>query len=425
MSKNKTNDGNTKEKETRKKKQKIEEEKPKKKRRIGLKIFLFILVILCIGAGVFAYKVNKNGGGLSGIIATTLGHDEETYKNLPTIYCVLFGKSQALTDTIMVAGYNPKTQEASLLSIPRDTYTGSSISNASAYYKINARYQSSPEEAVRAISRITGLDLQYYLTVDTEALVELVDAIGGVWFDVPINMKYDDASQDLHINLQAGYQKLDGDKAEQVVRFRHNNNGTTYPSEYGQEDIGRMKTQRAFLTAVAQQTLKVENILKIGEFLDIAKNNVETNLDFNTIKDYIPYMVTFDTANLKTETLPGESRLANGVWIYVANTTETKKLVEEMFALKTESNGITVQILNGTGDSEKLTALEELLETSGYKIEKTSTTTQTSKTTIINRTRQSEETSEKLKQDIGIGTITAGEDNAEVDYTIILGKDFE
>ncbi len=425
MSKNKTNDGNTKEKETRKKKQKIEEEKPKKKRRIGLKIFLFILVILCIGAGVFAYRVNKNGGGLSGIIATTLGHDEETYKNLPTIYCVLFGKSQALTDTIMVAGYNPKTQEASLLSIPRDTYTGSSISNASAYYKINARYQSSPEEAVRAISRITGLDLQYYLTVDTEALVELVDAIGGVWFDVPINMKYDDASQDLHINLKAGYQKLDGDKAEQVVRFRHNNNGTTYPSEYGQEDIGRMKTQRAFLTAVAQQTLKVENILKIGEFLDIAKNNVETNLDFNTIKDYIPYMVAFDTANLKTETLPGESRLANGVWIYVANTTQTKKIVEEMFALKTESNGITVQILNGTGDSEKLAALEELLETSGYKIEKTSTTTQTSKTTIINRTRQSEETSEKLKQDIGIGTITAGEDNAEVDYTIILGKDFE
>ncbi len=425
MSKNKTNDGNTKEKETRKKKQKIEEEKPKKKRRIGLKIFLFILVILCIGAGVFAYKVNKNGGGLSGIIATTLGHDEETYKNLPTIYCVLFGKSQALTDTIMVAGYNPKTQEASLLSIPRDTYTGSSISNASAYYKINARYQSSPEEAVRAISRITGLDLQYYLTVDTEALVELVDAIGGVWFDVPINMKYDDASQDLHINLKAGYQKLDGDKAEQVVRFRHNNNGTTYPSEYGQEDIGRMKTQRAFLTAVAQQTLKVENILKIGEFLDIAKNNVETNLDFNTIKDYIPYMVAFDTANLKTETLPGESRLANGVWIYVANTTQTKKIVEEMFALKTESNGITVQILNGTGDSEKLAALEELLETSGYKIEKTSTTTQTSKTTIINRTEQSEETSQNLKQAIGIGTITAGEDNADVDYTIILGKDFE
>ena len=425
MSKNKTNDGNTKEKETRKKKQKIEEEKPKKKRRIGLKIFLFILVILCIGAGVFAYRVNKNGGGLSGIIATTLGHDEETYKNLPTIYCVLFGKSQALTDTIMVAGYNPKTQEASLLSIPRDTYTGSSISNASAYYKINARYQSSPEEAVRAISRITGLDLQYYLTVDTEALVELVDAIGGVWFDVPINMKYDDASQDLHINLKAGYQKLDGDKAEQVVRFRHNNNGTTYPSEYGQEDIGRMKTQRAFLTAVAQQTLKVENILKIGEFLDIAKNNVETNLDFNTIKDYMPYMVAFDTANLKTETLPGESRLANGVWIYVANTTQTKKIVEEMFALKTESNGITVQILNGTGDSEKLAALEELLETSGYKIEKTSTTTQTSKTTIINRTEQSEETSQNLKQAIGIGTITAGEDNADVDYTIILGKDFE
>lgn len=425
MSKNKTNDVKSKEKKAKPKKQEREEEKPKKKRRIGLKIFLFILILLCIAAGVFAYKVNKNGGGLSGIIATTLGHDEETYKNLPTIYCVLFGKSQALTDTIMVAGYNPKTQEASLLSIPRDTYTGSSLSNASAYYKINARYQSSPEEAVKAISKVTGLDLHYYLTVDTDALVELVDAIGGVWFDVPIDMKYDDGSQDLHINLKAGYQKLDGDKAEQVVRFRHNNNGTTYSSEYGQEDIGRMKTQRAFLTAVAKQTLKVENVLKIGNFLDIAKKNVETNLDFNTIKDYIPYMVAFDVAKLKTETLPGESKLTNGVWIYVADKTKTKALVEEMFALKTESNGITVQILNGTGDSEKLTALEELLETSGYKVAKTATTTQTSKTTIINRTEKSEEISKRLKQDIGVGTITEGENNAEVDYTIILGKDFE
>ena len=59
--------------------------------------------------------------------------------------------------------------------------------------------------------------------VKTEALIEMVDVIGGVWFDVPIDMVYDDPTQDLHINLKAGYQKLDGDKAEQLLRFRHSN----------------------------------------------------------------------------------------------------------------------------------------------------------------------------------------------------------
>ena len=85
-------------------------------------------------------------------------------------------------------------------------------------------------------------------------------------FDVPIDMKYTDKKQGLYINLKAGVQKLDGDKAEQVVRFRHNSDGSTYPAEYGIEDIGRMKTQRNFLKALAKQTLKIENIFKINEF---------------------------------------------------------------------------------------------------------------------------------------------------------------
>lgn len=419
------NDVKSKEKNDNKKTKEVKKEKPKKKRRIGLKIFLCLLLLLCIAAGVFAYKVYQNGGGISGIIATTLGADSETHKNLPTIYCVLFGESQNLTDTILVLGYNPKTQEASLLSIPRDTYTGSSIANASAYYKINALYQQSPEKAVKAISKVTGLDLEYYITVDTKAWIQLVDAIGGVYFDVPIDMLYDDPTQNLHINLKAGYQKLDGAHAEQVVRFRHNNNGTTYPAEYGMEDLGRMRTQRAFLTELAKQTLKLENVFKLGEIIDIAKNYVETNMDFETIKNYIPYAVSFNTANLKTETLPGESVLSNGVWIYAANQTKTKKVVTELFELKTESNGITIQILNGTGDSEKLTELVEILETCGYKVEKTDSTTATSKTTIINRSGKDEETSEALKNDIGIGVVTTGENNAGVDFTIILGKDYE
>ena len=381
--------------------------------------------MLCIAGGVFAYRVHQNGGGITGIIATTLGQDPETHKSVPTVYCVLFGQSQNLTDTILVAGYNPKTQEASLLSIPRDTYTGNNINKATAYYKINTLYSQSPKKAVEAVSKLTGLDLEYYVKVDTEAWIKLVDAIGGVWFDVPIDMKYDDWEQELHIDLKAGYQLLDGNKAEQVVRFRHNNNGTTYPYEYGMEDIGRMKTQRAVLTALAKQTLKIENVLKLGDIIDIAKDHIETNIDFNLMKNYIPYAVTFNTNNLKTDTLPGAPKLANGVWVYAADKNKTKKVVSELFSLETERNGITVQILNGTGNNDVITEISEILETCGYTITKVGVTSITSKTTIINRTGKEESEARSLRNDIGVGTITSGEDNAGADFTIILGKDYE
>ena len=136
--------------------------------------------------------------------------------------------------------------------------------------KINAVYQTGAQNVLKELNELTGLDIKYYLKVDTEAFKVLVDKIGGVEFDVPIDMKYDSKRQDLHINLKAGKQKLDGDKAEQLVRFRHNNDGTTYSYEYGMEDLGRMRTQREFLKALAKQTLKVERIFQINEFIDIA-----------------------------------------------------------------------------------------------------------------------------------------------------------
>ena len=266
--------------------------KEKKKMKKWKKVVLIILVILLIAGSAFAYKVHKNGGGLTGMLATVAGHDENTKKELGEFKCLILGIStdQAdvdLTDTIMVASYNPNTQKATLLSIPRDTYTGKNAAKATAYEKINALYSRKhrPDETLAAVNEITGLNIKYYVVVQTEALIKLVDVIGGVTFNVPINMKYDDPTQDLHIDLKAGEQVLDGDKAEQLVRFRHNNNGTSYPEEYGDNDTGRMRTQREFIMQVIKQTAKPENIFKIGEILDVAKEYVITNIDFGVAKD--------------------------------------------------------------------------------------------------------------------------------------------
>jgi LCP family protein required for cell wall assembly len=151
---------------------------------------------------------------------------------------------QTLTDTIMVCGYNPEAQKAFLISIPRDTFVGKNVSQATANDKINSMYSKSPKKLMSKVSEITGIDLEYYVCINNETLIELVDLIGGVEFDVPMNMNYDDATQNLHIHLKSGLQTLDGKKAEALLRFRHNNNGTSYDSDYGDNDYGRMRTRK-------------------------------------------------------------------------------------------------------------------------------------------------------------------------------------
>ena len=461
------------------KKKQIEKDKnrenKRRKKKTWKKVLLVILLILIIAIGWFTYRTYKNGGGLSGMIATVVGHDENTKKNLKEIRVLILGVStdldSELTDTIMVASYNPNTQKANLLSIPRDTYTGKNKSRATASQKINSLYNinKNPEKTLEAVNELTGLDIEYYVLVKTEALIEVVNAIGGVEFDVPIDMKYDDPTQDLHIDLKAGLQKLDGNKAEQLLRWRHSNtkNGvmTTYPSEYGNDDFGRMRTQRDFIVATMKQTLKPGNIFKIGQLLEIANKNVETNIELSLAKDYVPYAVEFNTDEIKTAVLPGTTpdvKETNGVSIFVVNKTEAKELINSMFyeeenndsennttnsiegnstsnsstnsttnstsnktSTNTKSSQITIELLNGSGDKNKLSEAKKQLEDAGYRVKKTGSTTAISKTIITNKKGISDDNLKQIKETLGTGSISTNKSSTSiVDVTVVIGKDF-
>lgn len=422
--------------------------KGKKKKNIFLRVVLILILIIIIAGGILLYKRYKEEGW-SGVSKTILGHNEETVNKLEKMYCLLLGKSQELTDTIMLASYDPKTQEAALLSIPRDTFIGDNLNYASGWDKINSVYQISPDDLLEHVRNITGINVQYYLTVDTEALKALVDEIGGVYFDVPIDMHYTDRGQGLYIDLQAGYQLLDGDKAEQLVRFRHNSDGTTYPYEYGGEDLGRMRTQREFLSELLKQCIEKMDLNTILGFLDIAQQYVETNLNFNAIKDYIPYILEFNIDNLKTATLPGQSMQAgNGLWIYTVDETEAQDVINELFygitpttdstdgnTIDDEGNvidsttdtleePIRVEVLNGSGSSRNLSEVIGELEASGFEVVQTGNTSTTSNTTIIDRNNASESALNILRQILDVENITTGESSESRDITIIIGTDY-
>lgn len=405
-----------------------------KQKRKSYKILKFVLSIIFISilifAGLFIKRWSENGWTLSGFVATILGHDANTLANLPRVNILVIGQSQNLTDTLMVCSYDPKTQEAAMLSIPRDTFVGRNKNYATGSDKINAIYQIDPDMLVQKVNNITGLDIKYYVKVDTAGLRELVDSVGGIYFDVPMDMDYDDSSQDLYIHLKSGYQLLDGNKAEQVLRFRHNNDGSSYPIEYGDQDLGRMKTQRAFLTEVIKQLAKTENITKVDDYIKIANNNVETNFSLWTLKDYAPYLIDFKVENIQSATLPGTPIKYNELWFYAHNKSETDKIVRELF--KTElsedqekNNEIKVSILNGTNDDSKMEKLESLLKQNGYTIASTGKATETKKTVIVNRTEQSDSVADELKNLVGVGIVSnSSPSKSGVDFTIIIGEDY-
>lgn len=433
----------------------------KRKKKIGKKVLIFIIIILLLGIGWFTYRTIRNGGGLSGMLATVVGHNENTKKDLKEIKVLILGVSTdtdaELTDTIMIASYNPNTQKANLLSIPRDTFTGKNTKKAVASQKINSLYNinKTPDKTLAAVNELTGLDIKYYVVVKTEALIKLVDAIGGVKFNVPMRMKYTDTSQDLVIDLEEGEQVLDGNKAEQLLRFRHNDpqkgvGMTSYPAEYGDNDFGRMRTQRDFIIATLKQTLKPSNIFKIGQILEIANENVDTNLELSFVKDYIPYAVELDTENITSATLPGTTpdvSKTNGVSIFVADKKASKELIQSMFYSDvTEENedntisnnttsisttttqtaeDISIELLNGSGDNSKIEKAKKLLEEAGYNVKKTGKTSSIAQTVITNKKDVTDENLKNIKQVLGKGNISTNKSSTSlVDVTIIIGKDF-
>ncbi|MBR2744526.1 MAG: LCP family protein [Clostridia bacterium] len=381
-----------------------EPETPKKKMSRPLKIFLIILTAIIVTvAAIFGRYLFKSGGSVSEAFKSMV---KDVVGDQDPIFVLVLGVSEdisvELTDTIMLIGYNPDNNKAFVLSIPRDTFIGDNENKAGGFDKINALYQKDPQKTVEAVEKLTGLKIDHYVTVKTSVLVKIVDAIGGVDFDVPIDMDYDDTSQDLHIHLKAGPQKIDGEKAEQLVRFRHNNNGSTYSPQWGDNDEGRMRTQREFLKVVANKVVQTRNVDQIKQITSALFENLVTDITVDKMIGYIPYAIDINPDEILMAQLPGDFAKFSGLWFYKADSAKTEELVKEYVdsleltesekskyvigkpkksttETKKESTSNSNTTKNNTNKSEETTT----------KTEKSSTSTTTTKTTTTNNTTKS------------------------------------
>jgi LCP family protein required for cell wall assembly len=150
------------------------------------------------------------------------------------------------------------------------------VKKINSVYNMNGGAEKGIQALYKEIAQLVGFEPDYKVIVEWEAVGKIVDAIGGVYFDVPYNMNYHDPYQDLVIEQAKGYRLLTGDDAMQVIRWRHNDDGTGYPNS----DLGRIQTQQNFLKSVIKQLLQLKNVTKIGEFAEVFQNNVETDMAF-------------------------------------------------------------------------------------------------------------------------------------------------
>ncbi len=182
-------------------------------------------------------------------------------------------------DTILLLGYNEDKDRVNIMFLPRDLEVlPDDGKKGIAQRKLSGYAGGNSTEAVMTkLNEVLGIELHDYIKLDTGAFRDLVDAVGGVEFDVPMRMEYEDPFQNLSIDLEQGRQVLDGRKAEMLVRFRHG---------YPEGDLSRIEVEKAFLAALIEQKsdIKVPAAYKLYQGLS---GRMETNIDVNEARSLI------------------------------------------------------------------------------------------------------------------------------------------
>lgn len=312
--------------------------KSKELKRLFLKSmlisFFIIIGILAIGANVLWKNYNKIVVDEDVQMLATIPvynrnearEQEPVNKNI-----AIFGvdKEGYRTDVILVAHFNSEENKVKVIAVPRDTrvnwsayqqdklrelgksnHTTSKITEMSSYGGIDKlRYFT-----INSLEEIMGIKIDDYIVINTEAFRKIVNAVGGVEVNVPRKMEYTDSLQGLSINLDEGLQILDGDKAEGLVRWRHNN---SYSQQYAQGDIGRIETQKLFLKALAKKVLQPNVLNSLDDVLGIIYEDVRTNIKLEETMNYLKYAQRLQVENIEFYTLPGESEKIGGIWYYI------------------------------------------------------------------------------------------------------------
>jgi LCP family protein required for cell wall assembly len=295
-----------------------------------LPVFLVLLIVFT--AGFFLIQkfglFGLFGGDLMEDIKPFVGGDTDfakKYSDSKRINVLVLGENQKLTDTIMLASFDTELKRVDVISVPRDTYYERKDYPGAALQKINSVYKTEGiTGAGIAVSNVLcGVPIHFYEIIGDDDIKKIVDAMGGIDIDVPMDMHYTDKKQKLYIDLKKGKQTLNGDEAVQYLRFRKG---------YKTGDIGRVEAQQQFIKAAFKQSIG----LGFPKVAKTVTKEVESNLANAMAVRIGSRAVGMTAKDIKTWMTPGSARTERGASYYFVDEAETLKMMDEIYSMKPE-----------------------------------------------------------------------------------------
>ncbi len=393
-----------------------------------MSLILFILILAGVAAG-FAYvknleqKINSVNGsnGLAKIEKVLSNPEKEKPINILLLGNDTRGEDKGRADTIIIMRFNPKTDKAVLISIPRDTRV--KIPDHS-YNRINAAYMlGGAELMIRTVEDFTGIDMHHYVMVDFKGFQEIVDALGGV--EVYVEKRMRDSS--IKLSLDPGYQRLDGKTALKYVRFRHDAHG----------DFGRIERQQKFMKAILSESIRIKSVFKIPELAGIVAENTRSDMSIGEMISLGRQFSGLQDDDLDGVMLPGTPDMRSGVSYVIP---DEKEIDEILYRVKNDlpldgelpanfirNEDVALDIRNGCGVVGKARELSDRLEQRGFKIENISDANRSDyEETLIIYASDAKNKADKVSSYLTFAEVLKddGQYNFTTDILIIIGKSY-
>lgn len=324
------------------------------------------------------------------------------------------------TDTMMLARFDPQRGDARILSIPRDTRTAIPGHGT---FKINAANPyGGPTLSVQTVSALLDVPVDRYVLINTRAVIQLVDALGGLEIYVPRDLDYDDWTGKLHIHLKKGPNKLNGQQAHDFLRFRHD----------GQGDIGRVQRQQLFMQAATRQLLTPGNLLQVPKLVGLVRQNMETDLSTGEMLRLAGWGRNLDGSKVRMAMVPGREGMIAGGWYWIPDPEGARRLVDGFLLgqtpLEAKAPGrVRIALRDGVGDRLALRKLKKALAGAGYVwVEDAGRDARLGhETTQIIAQNADEAGAQELADALGVGeVVVAATGELSSDVTIVMGKDW-
>lgn len=298
------------------------------------------------------------------------------------------------TDFMMIGSFDRVNNKLKLMSIPRDTlaYMPSDRIEDLKDNGVPILFPSSGRMKMTEINHFATdeygtsfllaqleedfqIDFDFYVKFDLDGFKFLVDEIGGVPFYVPQRMYYNDPTQDLYVDLQEGYQTLNGEQAEGVVRYRKADAVNPISKGYPMGDIDRIKVQQDFIKAFVEKLTTIKNLGNtLPAVLKTASKYAETNFKLTELPIFLPFITNYNDGDIIFYTMPYDFQNVAGVEYVVPKEPDTSEVIDEIFypleneSEKVSSKGLDISVLNGTYTSGLATEKAKLLEENGFSV---------------------------------------------------------